>query len=153
MAVVVIRTSLAIILVVLFVSAPTITAQEAQAPLLPVDPYGECNVGNGGDVGTAVQMKQILIQDLIRVAPGKPRMNYCNGLTMNGLQMYGYAECTIHNAPGDLPACNQCSSEVGGYLIQNCDTTGAGHAWDTAESGCYFKVGFSVDDVCPAGSN
>ncbi|CAL1404543.1 unnamed protein product [Linum trigynum] len=148
-----VRTSLAIILVLLFISAPTITAQDAPAPLLPVDPYGECDGGNGGDVGTAVQMKQILIKDLIGQAPGKPRMNYCNGLQMNGLQMYGFAECTIHSAPGDVPACQQCSSEVGSYLIQYCDDTGVGHAWDTAESGCYIKVGFSVNDVCPAGSN
>ncbi|CAL1404546.1 unnamed protein product [Linum trigynum] len=143
-------TSLVIILV-LFISAPTTaTAQDQEAPRLPVEPYWECNGGDGGDVGTAVQMKQILVQDLANVVPGRLRMNYCNVYTLNGLQMFGFAECTIHGAPGDVPGCRQCLSEVGQQLTQNCDDTGVGHAWDVAESGCYFKVGFSRD-VCPQG--
>ncbi|CAN1176062.1 hypothetical protein LINPERHAP2_LOCUS32321 [Linum perenne] len=115
-------------------------------------PKGACDVGKSGvDLSTAVKMKTSLIVDLAKVVPTENELHYCNQYVLDGITMYGYGECTRRPQPPgnnvDLSYCTDCLSLVGYALIENCDDTGAGHAWDV-ESLCYLKVGFTVD-VCP----
>ncbi|CAN1242049.1 hypothetical protein LINPERPRIM_LOCUS5205, partial [Linum perenne] len=110
-------------------------------------PYGLCDPGkNGVDIPTAVDIKSTLIGDLKNVVPTKDQLYYCNTYESNGVKMFGYAQCTRTNS-GDLGYCTDCLRLVGDFLVNNCDVTGIGHAWD-ADSLCYFRVGFDVD-ICP----
>ncbi|CAI0452358.1 unnamed protein product [Linum tenue] len=114
-------------------------------------PHVQCYTGNGGVL--AGEMKQSLILNLVVNLPYLPKTYYCNYLTFAGLTMYSFAECPRRDSDGDesVRACTDCLHLVGYDLIGSCGDTSTGYAWDD-DSVCYFKVGYSLDVVCPKGT-
>ncbi|CAL1366257.1 unnamed protein product [Linum trigynum] len=109
-----------------------------------------CSDGGGGDVETAVQLKQSLTYDLINIVPSGGDMEgqpYCSWRKWNGLQMYGFAYCAMSDMNDAVAACHGCLSIAGGILIDGCKSTGSGHVIGEHDR-CYIWVGFGG---CPAG--
>ncbi|CAI0452356.1 unnamed protein product [Linum tenue] len=132
---------LSILALITAAATTTTTADEA---------YKQCYTGNGGDL--AVRIMKSLVQDLTAKLPDRRETYYCNELTLEGMKMYGFAECRGRDSDGaaSMKACTDCLDLAGKLLIDDCKDTATGYAWDL-DSACYFKVGYSID-VCPKGT-